>query len=60
VDQPAINRHLKKLLEEYQRVIMDVQEEIEGLEGVEEEKKNMLARRWKQIVAIVRKVGGEL
>jgi hypothetical protein len=60
VDQPAINRHLKKLLEEYQRVIMEVQEEIEGLEGVEEEQKNMLARRWKQIVAIVRKVGGEL
>ncbi|KAF2488857.1 SET domain-containing protein [Lophium mytilinum] len=58
VDQAVIDTHLRKLLEEYQRVVMQAEEEVDALDvGVEVEQKEMLARRWKQVGAIVQGAG---
>jgi hypothetical protein len=66
VEQEKVDRYLLGLLVKYERKVMQVLEEVEGLgvegDDVRREQRDVLGRRWKQIGRIVRgaveKLGG--
>jgi hypothetical protein len=68
-EQHSVNTYLRKLLERYQREIIENEEAVEGLvvkrslrgaAGVSEAQKETLRRRWRQVGAMVKGVLGEL
>lgn len=59
-DQARVDAYLLGLLVKYERQVMEILEEVEGLDETASEQKDVLGRRWRQIRRIVRGAVGTL